>query len=155
VFGLCFKYFKNEEESKDAVMQIFEKLMTDLHKHEVKNFKSWLYSVSKNHCLMALRKRKTVNRHEKEYQIFAGNHMESDEELHLNYEDKLNRLEEGMKGLNTEQQTCIELFYLKQKTYQEVTEITGYTIKQVKSYIQNGKRNLKKFIEAKTERESA
>ena len=155
LFGVCFKYFKNEEASKDAVMQIFEKLISDLHKHEIENFKGWLYTVAKNHCLMELRKRKSEGKKEKEYEIFLHNHVETEEESHLNYEKKLGFLEEGMKSLNKEQQTCIDLFYLKQKSYKEVCEQTGFDLKQVKSYIQNGKRNLKQYLIQQNETKSA
>ncbi|MBT8195550.1 MAG: sigma-70 family RNA polymerase sigma factor [Bacteroidia bacterium] len=155
VFGLCFKYFKNEEESKDAVMQIFEKLMMDLHRHEIEYFKSWLYSVTKNHCLMELRKRKSEGVKEKEYEIFVHTNMETEEELHLNNEGKLSLLEEGIKELNKEQHTCVDLFYLQQKSYKQVCEQTGYSLKQVKSYIQNGKRNLKQYIIQQNDAKSA
>lgn len=146
VYGVCLKYFKNEEESKDAVLQIFEKLMTDLKKHEVANFKSWLHSVAKNHCLMFLRKQQTqqkrVNEYEATYQVeevfsapFAVHEKEEKELV-------LTDLEKAITTLKEEQRICIELFFLQEKRYNEVSDITGFTIKQVKSYIQNGKRNL-------------
>ncbi len=146
VYGVCLKYLKNEEEGKDAVLQIFENLLTDLKKHEIANFKSWLHSVSRNHCLMFLRKQQTqlkrVNEYEATYQHeetfsapFAVHEKEENEVM-------LTKLEEAMTGLKEEQRICIELFFLKEKCYNEVADITGYDIKKVKSYIQNGKRNL-------------
>src|SRR5690606_5541736 len=60
VYGVCLKYFKHPEESQDAVMQIFEQLIDKLKNHEVKNFKSWLYVLTRNFCLMELRKSKKV-----------------------------------------------------------------------------------------------
>ena len=146
VYGVCLKYLKNEAESKDAVLQIFENLLTDLKKHEIANFKSWLHSVARNHCLMFLRKQQTklkrVNEYEASYQHeetfsapFAVHEKEEKEVM-------LTKLEQAMTGLKEEQRVCIELFFLKVKCYNEVAEITGYDIKKVKSYIQNGKRNL-------------
>ncbi len=146
VYGVCLKYLKNEEGSKDAVLQIFENLLTDLKKHEIANFKSWLHSVSRNHCLMYLRKQQTqlkrVNEYEATYQHeetfptpFAVDEKEEKEIA-------LTKLETAMLSLKEEQRVCIELFFLKEKCYNEVVEITGYDIKKVKSYIQNGKRNL-------------
>jgi RNA polymerase sigma-70 factor (ECF subfamily) len=146
VYGVCLKYLKNEEEAKDAVLQIFENLLEDLKKHEIQNFKSWLHSVSRNHCLMFLRKQQTklkrVNEYEAVYQ-----HEETFSapfEVHRQEEKEvlLTKLEEAMMGLKEEQRVCIELFFLKEKCYNEVAQITGYDIKKVKSYIQNGKRNL-------------
>ena len=142
VYGVCLKYLKNVEESQDATSVIFEKVMVDLLRMEVKNFKSWLYRVSINHCLMQLRKKKpegTENIYELEYKLEDKNNSEY---LFIK-ESHLRNLEEAIKKLKNEQQQCIDLFYLKEKTYDEVANLTGYETKKVKSYIQNGKRNLK------------
>lgn len=150
VFGVCMKYLKNEDESKDAVMQIFEKLMTDLLKHEITNFKSWLHSVAKNYCLMQLRSGQTAAKKNEELKKDTSSFMENSYELHLNNTNEkevaLNKLEEAIQQLNTEQKNCIELFYLKEKCYHEIAETTGYSLIQVKSHIQNGKRNLKIYM---------
>ena len=147
VFGVCMKYLKNEEDAKDAVMEIFEKLLADLRYHEVENFRSWLYSVSKNACLMRLRKRKG----ELEKQKTEIPFMESGEEMHLFSENKseheLEALEKAVKELKEEQRVCIELFYFENKSYNDISEETGYSMNEVKSYLQNGKRNLKKLLE--------
>jgi len=146
VYGVCLKYLKNEEESKDAVLQIFEGLLSDLKKHDINNFKSWLHSVSRNHCLMFLRKQQTkqkrVNEYEATYQheeVFAAPFSVHEK---IEKEAILTQMEEALLKLKEEQRICIELFFIKEKCYNEVAEETGYTIKQVKSYIQNGKRNL-------------
>ncbi|MGB0887194.1 MAG: RNA polymerase sigma factor [Vicingaceae bacterium] len=146
VYGVCLKYLKNEEESKDAVIQIFENLLEDLKKHDIANFKSWLHSVARNHSLMFLRKQQTklkrVNEYEATYQheeTFAAPftvHEKEEKEI------ALTKLETAMLSLKEEQRVCVELFFLKEKCYNEVAQITGYEIKKVKSYIQNGKRNL-------------
>jgi len=146
VYGVCLKYLKNEEESKDAVLQIFENLLEDLKKHDVSNFKSWLHSVSRNHCLMFLRKQQTQLKKVNEYNA-VYQHEESFDTpftVHekLEKEIVLTDLEQAITQLKEEQQLCITLFFLQEKRYNEVSEITGFTIKQVKSYIQNGKRNL-------------
>lgn len=154
VLGVCLKYLKSGEEAQDMTMIVFEKLLTDLKKHEVEHFKSWLYMVTKNQCLMQLRKQKG-----KETVEIKINSSEDDDEKsvendligHLDDVDlkevKLQQLEEGITKLNSEQKICVELFYLQNKSYVEVAEITGYELNQVKSYIQNGKRNLKIYLE--------
>lgn len=146
VFGVCFNYFKDEEQSKDAVMQIFEELVTKLRIHQVQNFKSWLHVLTRNHCLMALRKSSknpTV--------ALDDNFMENDELVHLDIdntkETQLTIMEKCMETLSEEQRKSVDLFYLQEKCYKEVAEITGYDMLKVKSYIQNGKRNLKICIE--------
>ena len=146
VFGVCLKYLKNETDAEDAVLQIFENLMGDLKKHEIVNFKSWLHSVARNHCLMHLRKMKSVMKKVSEYEA-VYEHEETFAapfEVNEKFEQELvlTDLEKAVAVLKEEQRVCIELFYLKEKCYNEVAEETGYTIKQVKSYIQNGKRNL-------------
>ena len=150
VFGACMKYLKNENDSEDAVMDIFEKLLTDLQKHEVSNFKSWLYSVSKNHCLMKLRKDKTIKDSNNDLIKTEGLIVEMPEPMHLNSkmekELQLENLEKALQHLSKEQRTCLELFYLQQKCYKEVSSITTFSLKEVKSFIQNGKRNLKNHM---------
>lgn len=151
VLGICLKYLKSEEDSKDAVMQIFENLMDDLVNHRVDHFKSWLYTLTMNHCLMQLRKIRTVNRyHEAELIKLRESIMESSDKMHLNNERELDHMLEalssGIAMLSKEQSKCIELMYLKEKSYKEIASLTGYNLKQVKSYIQNGKRNLQKIL---------
>ena len=154
VYGVGLKYMKDPEEAQDVAMMVFEKLMVDLKQHQVLQFKPWLYMVAKNQCLMLIRKRKgheTVELPEYNLENDEDGGMESGLTAHLDddsdiKEAQLNRLEEGIKTLNEEQKICVELFYLQDKSYVEVAEITGYDLKQVKSYIQNGKRNLKIFL---------
>lgn len=146
VYGVCLKYLKNEDESKDAVLEIFEQLLVDLLKHDVTNFKSWLHSVARNHCLMFLRKEQTQLKRANEYQYAYSEtgSYETPFQVHEKEtkEVQLTDLEKALAELKEEQRACIELFFLKEKCYEEVAEITGYTLLQVKSYIQNGKRNL-------------
>lgn len=148
ILGLCLKYLKNQQDSQDAVMDIFEQISVALLKHEVTNFKSWLHTLTRNHCLMKLRKPEvkrliTQDVAEVDESLF----MENADDEHLIDEDEreaqLRHLPAALNQLNAEQKVCIELFYLHSKSYQEVAEATGYNLNQVKSYIQNGKRNLK------------
>ncbi len=146
VYGLCLKYLKNREESQDAVMTIYEHISQKLLTSEVKHFKSWLYMVSKNHCLMELRK--------KNPEVHADLFMESTEVMHLNddkeaLEKDLEALETCIEELKTEQKKCVKLFFLEKKSYHQVNEQTGIDLKKVKSHIQNGKRNLKMCLENK------
>jgi RNA polymerase sigma factor (sigma-70 family) len=150
VFGVCMKYLKDKEESRDATMQIFEKLRTDLQKHEVQKFSYWLHTVSKNYCLMQLRSRDAMKNYDDALLVTEDGVTEDGLLPGLfeenNSEQFLEILPAAIQNLNEEQRACIELFYMKEKCYEEVSEITGYTMKQVKSYIQNGKRNLKIYL---------
>lgn len=155
VLGLSLKYLKDEDEAKDAVMQIFEKLLADLLKHNVEYFKSWLYTFSKNHCLMIIRTKQNRLKKEMDLQDNASSFMETNSDLHQNNRQEKEKqyvaLEQAIDELNEEQKRCINLFYLKDKSYNEIVEITGFTLNEVKSYIQNGKRNLKIKLEKNSE----
>ena len=142
VFGVAMKYMKNSDLAKDVTMQVFEKLIPDLKKHKIHYFKSWLYRVAQNACLMELRKNKSITKPLEEN--LMGN-MENETELHQIEEKEamLTNMEHELDKLPAEQQKCIKLFYLERKTYNDICEATGYTFKEVKSFIQNGKRNLK------------
>jgi len=142
VYGVCLKYLHESERAKDAVMHIFEELIVKLKKHEVANFRSWLYTVVKNHCLMKLR----VSSRNKSV-ILDENGMQFREELHqedINEKEwQLQQMSDCIGKLADEQKKMIELFYLHQKCYKEITEITGLDWNRVRSLIQNGRRNLK------------
>ena len=142
VYGVCLKYLKQPEDAKDATMTLFEKLIGSVCKYDIQLFKAWLYRVAKNHCLMILRQN---NYDTKLVGDFQESGMEIEEELHLKEEkeEQLSKMEEALQDLNSEQRHCIDLFYLQKKTYTEIMEVTGFNFMQVKSYIQNGKRNIK------------
>ena len=147
VYGLCLKYLKNREESQDAVMNIFEKLIEKLKSEEVVYFKSWLYMVSKNHCLMLLRKKHPESTDFME--IGMAMHPIEDQ---VDIEGDIEALKDCLTTLKQEQSTCVALFYLEKLSYQEVSDQTQYDLKSVKSFIQNGKRNLKICLEGKNVR---
>ncbi|MFM2385298.1 MAG: polymerase sigma factor SigW [Bacteroidota bacterium] len=147
VYGVCYKYLANAAASEDAVSAIFEKLQTSLASQNINVFKAWLYTVAKNHCLMQLRSNKT--KPTTLVDDFSGLLMEKDESLHLALEKeiKLNTMHEALHNLDERQRTCIQLFYLENKSYADIQQQTGFTFAEVKSFIQNGKRNLKIGIE--------
>lgn len=149
VFGVALKFLKNEAQAQDAVMQIFEKLLQDIPKHTIDNFKGWLYIVSKNHCLMELRIANRISTVSCSQQNIIVDSMENDLDLHLIHENEklLLALENAILMLTEEQRICIDLMYLKQNSYKQIVNVTGYNENQVKSFIQNGKRNLKIILE--------
>ncbi len=150
VYGVSLKYLKDTDLAQDAVMAIFEELVLKLPKHEVENFKSWLYVLSKNHCLMELRKQKrqkTDNYDHSDLAIMENGLEMHHEEEYVLQEENLERLTYCIAQLKVEQKQCVEMFYLDKKSYLEITESTSYDLKKVKSYIQNAKRNLKQCME--------
>ena len=151
VYGVSLKYFGDREDARDTVMQIFEKLISDLPGQEIRNFKSWLYVLTKNHCLMQIRSQKSADGRLERYKI-EQEFMESDQEMHpIDRGD--HSMEEALKQcieqLKAEQKQCIELFYYQKLCYQEIAEGLGIDEKKVKSFLQNGKRNLKICLEEK------
>ncbi|MCA4893823.1 MAG: sigma-70 family RNA polymerase sigma factor [Cytophagales bacterium] len=154
VYGVCLKYLKDRDEAKDAMMQLFEKLVATLLTHDVENFKSWLYITARNHCLMQLRAQKAkpspISFPEGK-QGFSPELVENQFLLHLDeepeMEQNLSKLEKCIDQLVNDQRQCVRLFYLQEKCYKEITGLTGFDLNKVKSYIQNGKRNLKICME--------
>ena len=149
VYGVSLKYLGNREDAKDVVMHIFEKLIIDLPGQEVRNFKSWLYVLTKNYCLMQIRSNKSAGGKMEGYKI-EQEFMESEQEMHpIDKED--HSVEEALKHcieqLKIEQKQCIELFYYEKLCYQEIAEKLIMNEKKVKSFLQNGKRNLKICLE--------
>ncbi|MBI3143004.1 MAG: sigma-70 family RNA polymerase sigma factor [Bacteroidetes bacterium] len=149
--GVCMKYLRNEEDAKDAVMQVFEKLMDDLLRHEIQFFQGWLHTYLRNHCLMALRKKRPASTYRDDLandgpggvELDNGENLSDKELLEMDIE----RLEKAIDALKSDQKDCIRMFYLDNKSYKEIEEMTGMDFKQVKSHIQNGKRNLKMYME--------
>lgn len=145
VLGLCIKYFKDVEVAKDATMSIFELLILELKRHQIQNFKSWLYTVAKNFCLQELRKKQSTIKKEDAYKVFLQETVENDTDLHQ-YSDKeklLVDLENQIPNLKYNQMVCIKMFYIEGKSYADISEELNFSLKDVKSHIQNGKRNLK------------
>ena len=142
LFGVGMKYLKDTEGAKDLVVEVFASLPELLGKHEVKSFRPWVHTVMRNRCLMALRK--------------AGPQVRMDPEL-IEQEDlgdetalleaSLQELEAAIARLPEGQEACIRLFYLERNNYQQVAERTGYAVEQVRSHLQNGRRNLRNALE--------
>jgi len=145
VYGVCLKYVREPEEAKDCVLNIFEELVSKLKKHEVDNFKGWIYQVAKNHCLMKLRKQKIIPVN------IDLSVVQLEEKIHLDdaleKEENFKQMQYCLEQLNDEQKQVIELFYLKGKCYKEISDLTAIEINKVRSFIQNGRRNLKICME--------
>ena len=152
LFGVGMKYLKNEEEAKDAVQQVFLKVLTELPRYRVDYFKSWLYMIAKNHCLMKLREKGHIKVEIDERMMLVRDEEEG-KASHIEKEKLLSSMAEAVQELSEEQKTCITLFYLKKKSYHEIVSATGFSLMQVKSYIQNGKRNLKIILQRRHEHE--
>ena len=152
LFGVSMKYLKNEEEARDAVQHVFLKVLTELPKYRVDYFKSWLYMIAKNHCLMKLRN-KGFTKVEIKESLLTVREDEDVLSTHTEKERILTSMSEAVEELSSEQKTCIILFYLQKKSYQNIVSLTGFNLLQVKSYIQNGKRNLKIILQRRLEHE--
>ncbi len=146
VFGVCLKYLRSIEDSEDAVVLIFEKLIKDLKTAKVSKFSGWLYMVSKNYCLQQLRKKKFISVDYKELEevLVVEENLLKDK---LNKEEFFEFLDQKMKLLKVEHQECLRLFYLNKKSYSDIESLTEYDLKSIKSHIQNGKRKLKILLE--------
>lgn len=145
VYGVCLKYLNNNDDAKDATINIYVELIDKLKKYPVDNFKGWLYQLSKNHCLMILRKKKTkpVQIDSENMEFLDDRHPEASQLKEFQFIE----MQKCIEQLVDQQKISIELFYIKEKCYKEISELIGIEINKVKSYIQNGRRNLKICME--------
>ena len=150
VFGLCLKYFKDAQKAEDAVMEIFEQLVEKVRSHDIRQFKSWLYVLARNHCLMALRKKNVEIVQDLSTEVVYSEQVEHPI-IELEEETQEANLKHCIEQLPEKQKKCITLFYLEDKSYKEIAGSTGEAIGKVRSYIQNGRRNLKNCMEKKKE----
>jgi len=152
VYGVCLKYLKDRDESMDAVMQIFEKLIVEVPKHEILNFRSWLHVVTRNFCLMKLRSQRTEDEKMQNWLIDSEIFMESEPYLHPIDDERPDldmALRDCIEKLKDDQKECIRMFYFDNRSYTEISDNLGLDEKKVKSHLQNGKRNLKICLEEK------
>jgi len=145
MFGVNLKYLNSKENAEDILMQTFENLPYKLKKSNVVNLKNWLYTIAKNESLQFLRKHKPTQEFSETLEVFNNDTSKTMEAVYL-LDERLNELEKAIHHLKNEQKTCIDLFYLKKMSYEQVANKTGYELKKVKSFIQNGKRNLKMIL---------
>lgn len=147
IYGVCMKYFKNSEDAHDAVIHIYEELIAKVKKHEVEYFRAWLYQLAKNHCLMALRKKKInfISADEEFVQLPDLSHPEQVHEKEVQFQ----LMQFCMDRLVEQQKKAIDLFYLKEQCYKDIALTTGWEVGIVKSHIQNGRRNLKNCMDEK------
>ncbi|MEO8582572.1 MAG: sigma-70 family RNA polymerase sigma factor [Flavitalea sp.] len=149
LYGVCMKYLKNEEEAKDAVQQVFLKAITELKKYEVRYLKSWLYMIAKNYCLMKIRERQVKGAANIDDHQIADEADANTIVQHIEKNQRFELMQACLLELSGEQKQCVTLFYLEKKSYQDIAKLTGYSVMQIKSYIQNGKRNLKLLMNKK------
>ena len=152
VFGVCMKYLRNATDAQDATQHVFEKALGEVGKYEIPFFKSWIYSVAKNHCLMQLRSRSSKPGTTDELPEETGSSLQTDQELKMKellMEEQSSHLKAALNELSHEQKNCIQMFYLEKLSYHDIETRTGFSFSQVKSHIQNGKRNLRIILEKK------
>lgn len=153
VYGTCLFYLQDKDEAQDATMQLFEKLMLDINNREINNFKGWLSFVVRNHCISLIRKNKSASKNIQSYYEFEYETPSYEEEEKINSisdDVLLENMKSCLPKLKENQRICVELFYLKNKSYQDIANETPFSLNEIKSYIQNGKRNLKLLIEEQT-----
>lgn len=149
VYGVCLNYLKNQQNAKDAVLSIFENIINDLMSVDIENFKAWLYIVTRNYCLMQIRTKQRQMLREKIFSDEFESEILPNEFDFIKNSNEYNEVYMAINKLNNEQRICIELFYLQNKSYSQIIEITNFSNNQVKSFIQNGKRNLRNILTLK------
>lgn len=151
VVGLCLDYLKNREAARDATMDVFEKVTLKVCRQPIETFKAWLFYTSRNHCIDLLRKQ--IRERDRLLKINMEEGVESGEAQRPLSEERLTELPTALAALPPEQAECIKLFYLRGQSYAQVAATTGYELRKVKSYLQNGRRNLRIHLEKKISHE--
>lgn len=153
LFGVCMKYLKDEDDARDMVQQVFEKVLAELGKYQIDNFGGWLYRIAQNACISQIRVQKQFVAAES--LVYVPADMDADPQQFWEQEKQHDRLHLALERLKTEQKICVSLFFLQKMSYQQIAEQHQYDIKEVKSYIQNGKRNLRLIMEQMEKAENA
>lgn len=157
VYGTCLFYLQDKDEAQDATMQLFEKLMLDINSREIDNFKGWLSFVVRNYCISLIRKNKSYNKNIQSYYEFEYEdpNYGTEEKVNMISDDSMiDHMKQCLPKLKENQRICVELFYLQNKSYQDIANQTKFTLNEIKSYIQNGKRNLKLLLEDASKHET-
>jgi RNA polymerase sigma-70 factor (ECF subfamily) len=153
IYGVCLRYSPDVREAEDMTMEIYQKIVSKTLNHQIKHFKSWIYVVAKNHCLEKIRKmtgRRTESFDPNFMQLASEIHPVDEKSSSDAVETKFKLLEECLKKLNEQQRVSIDLFYYQNKTYVEIAAIIEDEVSQIRSYLQNGRRNVKKCVERGT-----
>lgn len=153
LFGVCMKYLKDEDDARDMVQQVFEKVLAELGKYQIDNFGGWLYRIAQNACISQIRVQKQFVAAEN--LVYVPADMEADPQQFWEQEKQHDRLHLALEQLKADQKICVSLFFLQKMSYQQIAEQHQYDIKEVKSYIQNGKRNLRLIMEQMEKAENA
>jgi len=149
VFGVCLKYVKQTENAEDLTLSLFASLTEKLLQHQVQHFKSWLYVSARNSSLMFLRANKMNQELKQDDLLYDDSDQRLDEKLEK--DELIESLIMVFEELKQEQRICVQLFYLQKKSYEEVAKITNYSMKEVNSHLQNGRRNLKILLDKRKE----
>jgi RNA polymerase sigma-70 factor (ECF subfamily) len=147
IFGLCLKHLKDVQHSEDTSYELFEHLLIKLKTQNIQVFKPWLYRTASNLCLDKLRKSKNniMVSLEDRFET-ARDTMDISADV-SEREALLARIDHCLQTLNDDQRQCIDLFYFQEKSYQDISEQLSISWATTRSYIQNGKRNLKICME--------
>jgi RNA polymerase sigma-70 factor (ECF subfamily) len=146
VFGVCLKILKDNGKAEDAVMAIYEELTHKAKSHEISAFRGWLYVLARNHCLMEWRKnhRRPTDHHAPEDMV-RYDAVEAAFEYELPKQtDPLNKC---LAELTEQQRNCVQWFYYEDHSYKDIADMIKEEIGKVRSYIQNGRRNLRLCLE--------
>ncbi len=151
IYGLCLKYLKNITLAEDAVMDIFEDILPKVQRYDIREFRTWIYTVARHHALAAA----TDSKQTATMELIPEIVQSSPTMVWADADDTTDReqmLEECMQQLPDVQRVAIQKFYFEGKSYADIVDETGLHLKSVKSYIQNGKRNLRICIEKRLKR---
>jgi len=148
VYGVCLNILRDAHAAEDAVMGIYEELSRKVQAHQIEVFRGWLYTLTRNYCLMELRRKKRMptDYHPPE-NLVHYDAITPASEFEIARPSDVERLQLCLQGLPNKQRQSIQQFYFEGKSYQEIAQQLEEDVGKVRSYIQNGRRNLRLCLE--------
>ena len=141
VYGLAFKYVKDPKQSQEIVYCIFKKLIKDIKRQEVRVFGNWLYNLSLDFC----KQWRDRGRTESDQIVALGGSTQTPVEFYDDkdddsFEEEISSMEDEVMRIKSQQEKCSQLFFKEQRCFQEIADITGWEVSEIKYHVKNAKR---------------
>lgn len=154
VFSFTYRFLNGNADSEDVAQEVFVKVYFSKESYKPSaKFTTWLYVVTKNTCLQALKKKgNTVSMNEMVQgktdeigSMIADERTETPSDAILSAE-KRDKIAEALARLPESQRMVILLRRYDQLSYEEIAEVMSCSVQSVKSLLFRGRTSLKEFL---------
>ncbi|MEL6655687.1 MAG: sigma-70 family RNA polymerase sigma factor [Bacteroidota bacterium] len=147
ILGTCHYYLRQPQDAEDAAMEVCELIVRQLQKpKEIKRFKDWVFIIARNYCFRKLKDNKRLTELSTEWEkdfLNSDVQYELGDTLYVQEEALYARVDAEIQQLNEQQRLCLTAFYWQGEKYKDIAARYGMTTDEVRSAIQNGRRNLR------------